>query len=169
MKEITRAEEIVLLAIWRLKEKAYGVSVQRQIRKDTGKDYTYGTLYGLLRQLAAKGYVHKVMGDPLPKKGGRSRTKEIGIRKVLGASTSGLTFLLSREFTKWVLLANVIAWPVAYWVMSEWLQNFPYRSGIRIGTFVLAGTLAWAIAFLTVSYQAVKASLADPVDSLKYE
>jgi len=74
MKEITRAEEIVLLAIWRLKEKAYGVSVRRQIRKDTGKDYTYGTLYGLLRQLAAKGYVHKVMGDPLPKKGGRSRT-----------------------------------------------------------------------------------------------
>ncbi|MBD3413641.1 MAG: PadR family transcriptional regulator [Candidatus Aminicenantes bacterium] len=74
MKEITRAEEMVLLAIWRLKEKAYGVSIRRQIQKDAGKDYTYGTLYGLLRQLASKGYVHKVMGDPLPKKGGRSRT-----------------------------------------------------------------------------------------------
>ncbi|MBD3413642.1 MAG: FtsX-like permease family protein [Candidatus Aminicenantes bacterium] len=97
------------------------------------------------------------------------RTKEIGIRKVLGAPTSGLAFLLSREFTKWVILANVFAWPAAYWVMSRWLQNFPYRSGIRIGTFLLAGALAWAIALLTVSYQAVKASLADPVESLKYE
>jgi PadR family transcriptional regulator PadR len=73
MKEISRAEEMVLLAIWRLKEKAYGVSIRRQVRKDTGKDYTYGTLYGLLRQMAYKGYITKSKGDPLPKKGGRSR------------------------------------------------------------------------------------------------
>lgn len=64
---------MVLLAIWRLKEKAYGVSIRRQVRKDTGKDYTYGTLYGLLRQMAYKGYITKSKGDPLPKKGGRSR------------------------------------------------------------------------------------------------
>jgi putative ABC transport system permease protein len=96
-------------------------------------------------------------------------TKEIGIRKVLGASVTGLAFLLSREFTKWVLLANVIAWPAAYLVMSWWLQNFAYRSGIGLGTFLLAGSLAWAIAFLTVSYQAIKASLADPIKALKYE
>ena len=97
------------------------------------------------------------------------RTKEIGIRKVLGASAPGLAVLLSKEFTKWVLLANVIAWPTAYLVMSRWLQNFAYRSGIGLGTFLLAGGLAWVIAFLTVSYQAIKASLADPVTALKYE
>jgi PadR family transcriptional regulator PadR len=73
MKEISRAEEMVLLAIWRLKEGAYGVSIRRQILRDTGKDYTYGTLYGLLRQMDHKGYIKKVKGDPLPQKGGRSR------------------------------------------------------------------------------------------------
>jgi putative ABC transport system permease protein len=97
------------------------------------------------------------------------RTKEIGIRKVLGASATGITFLLSKEFTKWVLLANLIAWPAAYLIMSRWLQNFAYRSGIGFGTFLLAGGIAWVIAFLTVSYQAVKASIADPITALKYE
>jgi putative ABC transport system permease protein len=97
------------------------------------------------------------------------RTKEIGIRKVLGASASGIAFLLSKEFTRWVLLANVIAWPAAYWIMSRWLQNFAYRTGIGPGIFFLAGGLAWAIAFLTISYQAIRASLADPVIALKYE
>jgi putative ABC transport system permease protein len=97
------------------------------------------------------------------------RTKEIGLRKVLGASATGITLLLSKEFTKWVLLANVIAWPAAYLIMSRWLQNFAYRSGIGIGTFLLAGGIAWLIAFLTVGYQAIKASIADPVTALKYE
>ncbi len=97
------------------------------------------------------------------------RTKEIGIRKVLGASAARITYLLSKEFTKWVLLANVVAWPAAYLIMSRWLQNFAYRSGIGIGTFILAGGVALAIAFLTVAYQAVKASIADPISALKYE
>jgi len=74
MKEISKAEEMVLLAIWRLGDKAYGVSIRRQIRKDTGKDYTYGTLYGLLRQMDHKGYIQKIRGEPLPKKGGRSKS-----------------------------------------------------------------------------------------------
>lgn len=74
MKEISKAEEMVLLAIWRLKDAAYGVSIRRQIRQTAGKDYTYGTLYGLLRQMSHKGYIHKFKGDPLPRKGGRSRT-----------------------------------------------------------------------------------------------
>jgi DNA-binding PadR family transcriptional regulator len=74
MKDISKAEEMVLLAIWRLADEGYGVSIRRQIRKDTGKDYTYGTLYGLLRQMDHKGYIRKIKGDPLPKKGGRSKT-----------------------------------------------------------------------------------------------
>ena len=74
MKEISKAEEMVLLAIRRLGEKAYGVSIRRQICRDTGKDYTYGTLYGLLRQLDRKGFVYKIPRDPIPQKGGRSKT-----------------------------------------------------------------------------------------------
>ena len=74
MKEISKAEEMALLAIWRLENEAYGVSVRRQIRKDTGKDYTYGTLYGLLRQMDHKGFIKKTKGDPIPKKGGRSKS-----------------------------------------------------------------------------------------------
>ena len=74
MKEISKAEEMVLLAIWRLEDDAYGVSIRRQVRKDTGKDYTYGTLYGLLRQMDHKGYIKKMKGEPLPKKGGRGKS-----------------------------------------------------------------------------------------------
>lgn len=74
MNEISKAEEMVLLAILRLGEDAYGVSIRRQIRKNTKKDYTYGTLYGLLRQMERKGYIRKIKGEPLPKKGGRSKS-----------------------------------------------------------------------------------------------
>lgn len=74
MKEISKAEEMVLLAISRLEDGAYGVSIRSQIRNDMGKDYTYGTLYGLLRQMDRKGYIKKIKGEPLPKKGGRSRS-----------------------------------------------------------------------------------------------
>jgi PadR family transcriptional regulator PadR len=74
MNEISKAEEMVLLAIWRLAEEAYGVAIRRQICRDTGKDYTYGTLYGLLRQMYHKGYIKRIKGAPLPKKGGRSKT-----------------------------------------------------------------------------------------------
>ena len=97
------------------------------------------------------------------------RTREIGIRKVLGASVSNVVILLSREFTKWVLIANVIAWPVAFYVMNEWLQNYAYRTTIALEIFFFSLILTMAIAFVTVCYQAIKASLVNPIDALRYE
>jgi putative ABC transport system permease protein len=98
-----------------------------------------------------------------------SRTKEIGIRKVFGASITGIVIMLSKKFSKWVLLANVIAWPLAYYIMSRWLKNFAYRTDINILIFVLSGLLVLAIALLTVSFQSIRAAHANPVDSLRYE
>jgi putative ABC transport system permease protein len=95
------------------------------------------------------------------------RTKEIGIRKVLGASVAGLSGLLSKEFLRLVIIACVIAFPVAWWLMSGWLQNYQYRIGINIWIFLLAGATALIIAMATVSYQAIKAALVNPVTSLR--
>jgi putative ABC transport system permease protein len=97
------------------------------------------------------------------------RTKEIGIRKVLGASVSHVILLLSRDFTKWVILANVVAWPVAFFIMNKWLQGFAYRIGLAVWIFIISGVAALLIALLTVSAKAFKAAVANPVDSLRYE
>jgi len=97
------------------------------------------------------------------------RTKEIGIRKSLGASVPGIVVLLSKEFTKWVLLANLIAWPAAFFVGRKWLDNFAIRMPMPWGLFLLASGLALAVAQLTVSYQSIRAATANPVDSLRYE
>jgi putative ABC transport system permease protein len=97
------------------------------------------------------------------------RTKEIGIRKVLGASVAGIVNLLSSDFTKLVIAANFIAWPLAWFAMNRWLQDFAYRVEIGWWIFVLAGGLALIIALLTICTQAIKAALANPVEALRYE
>jgi putative ABC transport system permease protein len=97
------------------------------------------------------------------------KTKEIGIRKVLGASEASIVRLLSMEFIRLVLVAGLIAWPLAYLVMHNWLGNFAYRIKMPLVVFLLAGVLAVVIALATVSFQAVRASLADPVDSIRTE
>ena len=97
------------------------------------------------------------------------RTKEIGIRKVLGASVQNIVIMLSREFVKWVFISNIIAWPVAYLALNKILQNFAYRINIGFHPFVISAFLASIIAVLTVSYQSTKAARTNPVDSLKYE
>ena len=93
----------------------------------------------------------------------------MGIRKVLGASVSRIVFLLSKEFIRWVLIANVIAWPLAYFASQKWLQNFAYRINLEWFSFVLAAVFALVVATLTVSFQAFTAATANPVDALKYE
>jgi putative ABC transport system permease protein len=99
----------------------------------------------------------------------RQRTKEIGIRKVLGASVTQIVQLLSKDFLRLVILGIVIASPIAYWAMNKWLQDFAYRVEISWWIFVLAGIMAITIALLTVSYQSIKAALANPVKSLRTE
>jgi putative ABC transport system permease protein len=99
----------------------------------------------------------------------QQRTKEIGIRKVLGSSVSDIVVLLSKDFVKMVLIAILIGSPIAWWTMNKWLQDFAYRIDIEWWMFVLTGILAIVIALLTVIFQAVKAALANPVDSLRDE
>lgn len=97
------------------------------------------------------------------------RKKEVGIRKALGADTAKIILLLAKDFTKWVLVANVIAWPVAYYILNLWLEDFAYRIDIGIFPFILSGSIAILIALFTISFQTGKAAISNPVDTLKYE
>jgi len=99
----------------------------------------------------------------------QQRTKEIGVRKVLGASVASIVFQLTKQFARLVLFANLIAWPLAYYGMAEWLKGFAYATGITFLSFLMAGVLALAIAVVTISYQAIRAAMANPVHALKYE
>ncbi len=97
------------------------------------------------------------------------RTKEIGIRKVLGATTSKIVYLISKDLVKMVALANAIAWPVAYLLMRNWLSAFPYRVNITVLTFLFSGIVVLIIGLATVSYQSIKVAVANPANSLRYE
>ena len=97
------------------------------------------------------------------------KTKEIGVRKVLGASVQHISFLLTKEFIKLVLAANLIAWPVAWFCMYKWLENFPYKTDMALWMFLLATLMALFIAVITVSFQAIKAAIGNPVKSLRTE
>jgi len=97
------------------------------------------------------------------------RTKEIGIRKVLGSSVSNVVFLLSRDFLKWIIAANLIAWPIAWYLSNNWLQNFVYRINIEWWIFILTGFSVLFIALITASYRSVRAAMINPVDALKYD
>ena len=97
------------------------------------------------------------------------RTKEIGIRKVMGASLNSIIMTLSKEFLKWVLIANVIAWPVAYFIMNSWLNEFAYRISIGWWIFGISALIALTIALFTVGHQALKSAVSNPSDSLRYE
>lgn len=97
------------------------------------------------------------------------KTKEIGIRKVLGATASKIIVLLTKEFILLVALANLIAWPLAWYGMNKWLESFAYRINLNITFFILAGVTAFLIAIASVSSQFAKATRANPVDSLRYE
>ena len=97
------------------------------------------------------------------------KTKEIGIRKVLGAKASGIVFLLSKDFSKLVLLANLFAWPAAYYLTEKWLQGFAYRIRLGFGPFLLASAFALMVALATVSFQSIKAATANPVDAIRHE
>ncbi|MBN1165303.1 MAG: ABC transporter permease [Candidatus Krumholzibacteriota bacterium] len=99
----------------------------------------------------------------------QQRVREIGIRKVLGASVPGIVLLLSREFSRWVLAANIIAWPLAWYAMNRWLRNFAYHTDLSWTVFVISGVLALLIAVGTISFQAVKVAHTDPAKSLRYE
>ncbi len=137
------------------------VQSQYQLEQRWGKIVRYSTIFAIV--LACLG----LFG--LTTLSVTNRTKEIGIRKVLGASVTGVAGLISKEFAQLVLMANVIAWPAAYYAMSKWLQNYAYRIELGAGTFLLATALVLGIALLTISFQAVKAALANPAEALRYE
>jgi len=97
------------------------------------------------------------------------RTKEIGIRKVLGAHVSDILLLFMKDVLRWVIWANLLAWPIAFYVARKWLEGFAYRIDVEVWMFILASFLSLLIAVVTVGWHAVRTALADPVQSLRYE
>ena len=97
------------------------------------------------------------------------RFKEIGIRKTFGSTVNNIVYKLNRDIIRWVLFTNIIAWPAAYWVMNNWLKNYPYRIEMHWKYFIVASILSLIIALITISFQAIKAARMNPVDAIRYE
>jgi putative ABC transport system permease protein len=140
-------------------------------------DDTYGQMYKAEEKLASLLWIFTLMAIVVGCMGlfglaafsAEQRTKEIGIRKVLGASVTSITTLLSKDFVKLVLIAFVVAFPVAWWAMNKWLEDFEYRINISWWIFPLAAIIALLVAIITVSFQAIRAALSNPVNSLRTE
>ncbi len=135
----------------------------RQYQNDQLFSKAFGIFAGIAIFVACLGLLGLAMFSTI------QRTKEIGIRKVLGASVSGILMLISKDFIKLVLLGSVIAFPIAWWVMNKWLDDYSYRITISWWMFLAAGMAALLIAIVTVSFQAIKAAIANPVKSLRSE
>jgi putative ABC transport system permease protein len=99
----------------------------------------------------------------------RSRTKEIGIRKINGANIYGILALMNRDFIRWTLIASVAAVPAAWYAMHKWLENYAYKTDVKWWIFILSGIIVLGIALLTVSFQSLRAATKNPVESLRYE
>lgn len=140
-------------------------------------DDTYGMMYNSEEKLSALLWIFTIMSIIIGCMGlfalaafsAEERTKEIGIRKVLGASVFNIMGLLSRNFLLLVITSSLIAFPIAWWAMNSWLKNFPYRLNISWWVFGIAIISAVAIAFITVSFQSIKAATLNPVKSLRTE
>jgi len=130
-------------------------------------DQQFGEVFGIFATLAILISCIGLFG--MVSYANAQRTKEIGIRKVVGASIGDIMLMLAIDFTKWVLLANLVAWPVAYYAMNKWLQGFAYKADFSLWVFVASGTVALLIAMLTVGFYTIKAATANPVESLRYE
>jgi putative ABC transport system permease protein len=140
-------------------------------------DETYGAMYKAEEKLASLIWIFTIMAIIVGCMGlfglaafsAEQRTKEIGIRKVLGASLFNIVGLLSKSFVRLVIISSLLAFPIAWWAMNKWLEDYTYRIQIGWWVFLVAGLAALAVALLTVSFQAIKAAVANPVKSLRTE
>jgi putative ABC transport system permease protein len=140
-------------------------------------DDTYGKMYKAEENLGSLIWIFTIMAIFIGCMGlfglaafsAEQRIKEIGIRKVLGASVFSITALLSKNFVRLVLISSIIAFPIAWWAMNKWLEDFSYRIAISWWVFVVAGIAALLIALITVSFQAIKVAVANPVKNLRTE
>jgi putative ABC transport system permease protein len=137
------------------------------VGKNYRDDKKLGTLFGIFSLLTV--FVACLGLFALAAFNAERRTKEIGIRKTLGASVAGILGLLCREIMILVAIANAVAWPLAYLVINRWLETFAYRTRITITLFLFSGILVLLIALVTIAYQSARAARANPVDSLRYE